>query len=95
MTEQQLKLRIGKQKKKTHTQSYFNMIGNQTTIPSHCDGKVVIATGWLAGHEIQLKNATKSQKKRQVWVKRLPSVNCNYTSKQIKHTTLKTGQNAV
>lgn len=39
------------------------MIGNQTAIPSHCDGKVVIATGWLAGHEIQLKNATKSQEK--------------------------------
>lgn len=40
------------------------MIGNQTTIPSHCDGEVVIATSWLAGHEIQLKNATKSQEKR-------------------------------
>lgn len=59
-------LELGKEKKKNktkHTQSYFNMIGNQTTIPSHCDGKVVIATGWLAGHEIQLKNATKIQKK--------------------------------
>lgn len=49
--------------KKT-TKSYINMIGNQTTIPSHCDGEVVIATSWLAGHEIQLKNATKSQEKR-------------------------------
>lgn len=39
------------------------MIGNQTAIPSHCDGKVVIAAGWLTGHEIQLKNATKSKEK--------------------------------
>lgn len=49
--------------KKKDPQSYLNMVGNQTAIPSHCDGKVVIATGWLAGHEIQLKNATKNQKK--------------------------------
>lgn len=56
-------LELEKKTKNNPTQSYFNMIGNQTTIPSHCDGKVVIATGWLAGHEIQLKNATKSQKK--------------------------------
>lgn len=39
------------------------MIGNQAVIASHCDGKVVIATGWPAGHEIQHKYATKSQKK--------------------------------
>lgn len=36
------------------------MIGNQATISRHCNGKVVIATGWLAGHEIQLKDATKN-----------------------------------
>lgn len=86
MAEQLLKLRIKKK-------NYLNMIGNQTAIPSHCDGKVVIATGWLAGHEIQLKNATKSQKKdRSDWK---DSVNPNYTFKHIKHTILKTGLNVV
>lgn len=39
------------------------MVGNQTAVPSHRHGKVVIAAGWLAGHEIQLKEATKSQEK--------------------------------
>lgn len=48
---------------KRETQPYLNMIGNQTAVPSHCHGKVVIATGWLAGHEIQLKKATKSREK--------------------------------
>lgn len=45
------------------TPSHLNVIGNQAAIASHCDGKVVIAAGWLAGHEIQRKYATKSQKK--------------------------------
>lgn len=62
-TGQQLKFRIGEEKKKRETKSYLNMVGNQTAVPSHRHGKVVIATGWLAGHEIQLKEATKSQEK--------------------------------
>lgn len=51
------------EKKNRETKSYLNMIGNQTAVPSHRHSKVVIATGWLAGHEIQLKEATKSQEK--------------------------------
>lgn len=43
------------------TPPHLNMIGNQAAISSHYDGKVVIAAGWLTGHEIQLKNATKSK----------------------------------
>lgn len=63
------------------TLSHLNVIGNQTAIPCDCDGKVVIAAGRLAGHEIQLKNATKSQEKDASNVGRglkiLPSVNHN------------------
>lgn len=50
-------------KKKREPKSDLNMIGNQTAVPGHRHGKVVIATGWLAGHEIQLKEATKSQER--------------------------------
>lgn len=51
------------EKKKKKKKSYLNVIGNQTAVPCHRHGEVVIATGWLAGHEIQLKEATKSQEK--------------------------------
>lgn len=40
------------------------MIGNQPGISGHCDSKLVISTGWLAGHEVQLKDATENQEKR-------------------------------
>lgn len=40
------------------------MIGNQPAISGHCDGKLVISTGWLARHEVQFKDATENQEKR-------------------------------
>lgn len=39
------------------------MIGNQPAISGHCDGKLVISAGRLAGHEVQFKDATENQDK--------------------------------
>lgn len=41
----------------------LNVIGNQPAIPGHCNGKLVISTGWLAGHEVQFKDATENEEK--------------------------------
>ena len=41
---------------------HLNMIGNQPAISSHCNGKLIISTGWLAGHEVQFKYATENQR---------------------------------
>lgn len=41
------------------------MIGNQAAISSHCHGKLVISTGWLARHEVQFKDATENQERKE------------------------------
>ncbi len=51
---------------------HLNMIGNQPAIPFHCNGKLVISTGWLAGHEVQFEDATESQEKKKNTVSVLP-----------------------
>lgn len=40
------------------------MIGNQPRVSGHCNGELVISTGWLAGHKVQFKDATEKQKRR-------------------------------
>lgn len=40
------------------------MIGNQPAISGHGNSKLVISTGWLAGHEVQFKDTTENQEKK-------------------------------
>lgn len=44
--------------------TYLDMIGNQPAVPGHCNGELVISAGWLAGHEVQFKDAAEKEKIR-------------------------------
>lgn len=66
---------------------YLNVVGDKSAVTGDGNRKLVVATCWLAGHEIQLKHSTVDQKKD---LKTLDIIfqDISLNAKDIKHSSL-------
>ena len=48
----------------THILAYLNLIGYQAAVSGHSNGELVVPTGRLTGHEVQLKQTTTGGKEQ-------------------------------